>query len=131
VFIYTLYLLCLKVCTEPFQGFWKCSQQGQFKATAIYVAVWGPTLQGAQTSWMYFRYYIWCILYSKLLHYSIRVVNSQLILICKMSNIFLHCPACTVNSKLCVWPINWFVCWTQMCLKPALAVVSGVVQTDD
>ena len=45
VFIY-MYLLCLKVLTESFQVIWKCSQQGQFKAKAIRVAVWGPTLQG-------------------------------------------------------------------------------------
>ena len=44
----------------------------------------------------------------KLLNCSICIVNSQLILICKMSNIFFHYPPCTVSSKLCTWSLNCF-----------------------
>jgi len=65
----------------------------------------------------------------KLLHCSICIVNKQLILISKMSNLLLHCPVCTFSSKLCIWPVNWFVCWTKSCLKPALAVGTEIVQT--
>jgi hypothetical protein len=67
----------------------------------------------------------------KLFHCSVCIVNSQLSLKHKMSNIYLHCPVCTVSSELCIWPVNWFVCWTQTCLKTDLTLDTGVGQTDD